>query len=48
MIYTLYTLFPAIRLDYKNMKLTTETSLDNLNDTIDLMRSHPKQFVFNA
>ena len=47
MIYALYTLFPARRLDYKNMKLTTDTSVDKLNDINYLVLSHPKQFVFN-
>ena len=47
MIYALYTLFPARRLDYKNMKLTTETSVEKLNDINYLMLSNPKQFVFN-
>jgi hypothetical protein len=46
-IYALYTLFPARRLDYKNMKLTTVISVDKLNDINDLMLSNPKQFVFN-
>ena len=48
MIYGLYTLFPARRLDYKNMKLTTETNVDMLNDINYLILSNPKQFVFNA
>jgi hypothetical protein len=47
MIYALYTLFPARRLDYKNMKLTTETNVDTLNDINYLIVSNPKQFVFN-
>ena len=47
MIYALYTLFPARRLDYKNMKLTTETKVDMLNDINYLILSNPKQFVFN-
>jgi len=47
MIYALYTLFPARRLDYKNMKLTTETSIDKLNDINYLVLSNPKEFVFN-
>jgi hypothetical protein len=47
MIYALYTFFPARRLDYKNMKLTTETSVGKLNDIYHLMLSNPKQFVFN-
>ena len=47
MIYALYTLFPARRLDYKNMKLTTETSMDKLNDINYLVLSNPKQFIFN-
>ena len=47
MIYALYTLFPARRLDYKNMKLTTETNVDMLNDINYLILSNPKQFVFN-
>ena len=47
MIYALYTLFPARRLDYKNMKLTTETSVDKLNDINYLVLSNPKQFIFN-
>ena len=46
-IYALYTLFPSRRLDYKNMKLTTETSVDKLNDINYLILSSPKQFVFN-
>jgi hypothetical protein len=37
MIYALYTLFPARRLDFKNMKLTTETNVDMLNDIIYLI-----------
>jgi hypothetical protein len=47
LIYALYTLFPSRRLDYKNMKLTTETNVDSLNDINYLMLSHPKQFIFN-
>jgi hypothetical protein len=35
--------FRKLRLDYKNMKLTTETNVDNLNDINYLMLSHPKQ-----
>ena len=46
-IYALYTLFPARRLDYKNMKLTTETNVDMLDDINYLILSNPKQFVFN-
>jgi hypothetical protein len=46
-IYALYTLFPSRRFDYKNMKLTTETSVDKLNDINYLILSNPKQFVFN-
>ena len=47
MIYALYTLFPSRRLDYKNMMLTTETNIDDLNDINYLILSNPKQFVFN-
>ena len=47
MIYALYTLFPARRLDYRNMKLTTETNVDMLNDFNYLILSSPKIFVFN-
>lgn len=47
LIYALYMLFPARRLDYKNMKITTETSLDKLNDINYLVLSSPKLFVFN-
>ncbi len=42
-IYSLYTLFPARRLDYKNMKLTTETNVDMLNDINYRILSNPKQ-----
>ncbi len=45
MTYALNTLFPARRLDYKNMKLTTETSVDKLNAINFLMLSNPRQFV---
>jgi hypothetical protein len=47
LIYALYTLFPARRLDYKNMKLTTETNVDMLDDINYLILSNPKLFVFN-
>jgi len=47
MIYALYMLFPSRRLDYKNMKLTTETNIDKLNDINYLVLSNPKQFIFN-
>jgi hypothetical protein len=47
MIYALYTLFPARRSNNKNMKLTTETNVDMLNDINYLILSNPKPFVFN-
>ena len=47
LIYALYTLFPSRRLDYKNMKLTTDLNVDKLNDINYLVLSNPKQFVFN-
>ena len=47
MIYALYMMFPSRRLDYKNMKLTTETSIDKLNEINYIILSNPKQFVFN-
>jgi hypothetical protein len=50
LIYSLYTLFPARRLEYRNLKLTNEKNIDNLknNDTNFLICSTiPKIFVFN-
>jgi hypothetical protein len=47
MIYAVYTLFPARRLDYENMKLTTEMNVNMLNDINYLILSNPKQFCFN-
>lgn len=48
LIYGLYTLQPARRLDYRNMKITLETNDNNLNDINYLkLSSIPYQFVFN-
>jgi len=48
LIYALYTLQPARRLDYRNMKITIETNDNNLNDINYLKLSNiPYQFVFN-
>jgi len=48
LIYALYMLFPARRLDYRNMKITTEKDLSKLNDINYLLIDGNKQkFVFN-
>jgi len=45
LIYALYMLFPARRLDYRNMKITNEKNIDNLND-INYLVMDGKQFKF--
>ena len=47
LLYGLYTLFPARRLDYRNMKITTETNADKLNEINYLIIAKNKKFVFN-
>ena len=46
-IYALYMLFPARRLDYRNMKITTETDETKLNHINYLIVSNPLKFIFN-
>lgn len=47
LIYCLYTLFPARRLEYRTMRITTETNPKKLTDDNYVILSKPKQFVFN-
>ena len=50
LIYALYTLQPARRLDYRYVKITTETDINKLNDPSTnylMISSHPYKFVFN-
>lgn len=50
LIYALYTLQPARRLEYRNMKITNEIDLDKLNDLATnfiIVRRKPYKFVFN-
>jgi len=50
LIYTLYTLQPARRLDYRNVKITNETDLNKLNDPSTnylILDTMPYKFVFN-
>jgi len=50
LLYSLYTLQPARRLDYRNIKITTETNINKLNDTSTnylIITSNPYKFVFN-
>lgn len=50
LIYTLYTLQPARRLDYRNVKITNETNLDKLKDPSTnylIVSTSPYKFVFN-
>ena len=50
LIYALYTLQPARRLDYIYVKITTETDINKLNDPSAnylMISSHPHKFVFN-
>ena len=48
LIYALYLLFPARRLDYRNMLITSETDINKLNDINFLIRDgNKKKFVFN-
>ena len=47
LIYALYLLFPARRLDYRNMLITSETDINKLNDINFLIRDgNKKKFVF--
>lgn len=50
LIYALYTLQPARRLDYRNVKITTETDINKLNDLSTnylIINRLPYKFVFN-
>ena len=50
LIYALYTLQPARRLDYRYVKITTETDKNKLNDPSTnylIISSDPNKFVFN-
>jgi hypothetical protein len=48
LIYALYTLMPARRLEWRSVKLTAETNINKLNDVNYLIASTtPKQIVFN-
>lgn len=50
LIYTLYTLQPARRLDYRNVKITNETDINKLNDLATnylLLDALPYKFIFN-
>lgn len=48
LIYGLYILFPSRRLDYRNMKITTEQDINKLNEINYLIMSNaPYRFVFN-
>jgi len=47
LIYGLYILFPARRLDYKNMMITSENDTSKLDGINYLTLSSPKMFVFN-
>ena len=50
LIYALYTLFPARRLEWRNVRITNETDTDKLDD-IDtnflIVSTNPYQIVFN-
>ena len=50
LLYSLYTLQPARRLDYRYVKITNETDINKLNDPSTnylMISSHPYKFVFN-
>jgi hypothetical protein len=47
LIYALYTLFASRRLDWRNMKVTSETDVTKLTDDNYLITSKPLQVVFN-
>jgi len=50
LLYALYTLQPARRLDYRNVKITNETDINKLKDPSTnylIASSHPYKFVFN-
>ena len=49
MIYGLYTLFPARRLEWRLVKLTKETNLDKLDDNLYhlIIKPNSKEVVFN-
>ena len=50
LLYSLYTLQPARRLDYRNVKITNETNIKKLEDQSTnylMISSHPYKFVFN-
>lgn len=48
LIYGLYTLFPARRLEYRLFKLTAQTNLENLNyNNYLVISTNPKLFIFN-
>ena len=48
LIYGIYTLFPARRLEWRNVRITTEKNPDKLKDTNFLIVSTtPKQIIFN-
>ena len=48
LIYGLYILFPSRRLDYRNMKITTEQDINKINEINYLIMSNaPYRFVFN-
>jgi hypothetical protein len=47
LIYALYLLFPARRLDYRNMKLTTEEDINKLNKSNYLIIGDNMRFIFN-
>ena len=48
LIFGLYTLQPSRRLEYRNMKITTETDISKLNDiNYIIISSSPYKFVFN-
>jgi hypothetical protein len=50
LLYALYTLQPARRLDYRNVKITKETNLKKLEDPSTnylMISTEPYQFVFN-
>ena len=50
LIYTLYTLQPARRLDYRNVRITNETDIKKLNDPSTnflIIDTLPYRFIFN-
>jgi hypothetical protein len=50
LIYAIYTLFPARRLEWRFVKITTETNADKLKDDVNnylIVSTAPKRIIFN-